>query len=91
MAYNVNPFLERRSKRNTSDQEFALVFSPKILEKIPDGVFKSGVHIYRSAPGGGKTTILRAFTPSVLRSFWRAKGSNELKESFPLFVEKGCG
>ncbi|MDP2430878.1 MAG: hypothetical protein Q8O33_02490, partial [Pseudomonadota bacterium] len=27
--------------------------------------------------------------PSVLRSFWRAKGNNELKESFPLFVEKG--
>lgn len=89
MAYNVNPFLERRSERTTSDQEFALVFSPKILEKLSDEVFKGGVHIFRSAPGGGKTTILRAFTPSVLRSFWRAKGNNELKESFPLFVEKG--
>ncbi|MBN8214259.1 MAG: hypothetical protein J0M09_15145 [Xanthomonadales bacterium] len=89
MAYNVNPFLERRSERTTSDQEFALVFSPKILEKLSDEAFKGGVHIFRSAPGGGKTTILRAFTPSVLRSFWRAKGSNELKESFPLFVEKG--
>lgn len=89
MAYNVNPFLERRSERTTSDQEFALVFSPKILEKLSDEAFKGGVHIFRSAPGGGKTTILRAFTPSVLRSFWRAKGTSELKESFPLFVEKG--
>lgn len=89
MAYNVNPFLERRSERTTSDQEFALVFSPKILEKLSDAAFKGGVHIFRSAPGGGKTTILRAFTPSVLRSFWRAKATNELKESFPLFVEKG--
>lgn len=89
MAYNVNPFLERRSERTTSDQEFALVFSPKILEKLSDDVFKGGVHIFRSAPGGGKTTILRVFTPSVLRSFWRAKGSNELKESFPLLVDKG--
>ena len=89
MAYNVNPFRERRSERTTSDQEFALVFSPKILEKLSDDVLKGGVHIFRSAPGGGKTTILRAFTPSVLRSFWRAKANNELKESFPLFVEKG--
>ena len=89
MAYNVNPFLERRSERTTSDQEFALVFSPKILEKLSDEVLKGGVHIFRSAPGGGKTTILRAFTPSVLRSFWRSKGNNELKESFPQFVEKG--
>jgi len=89
MAYNVNPFLERRSERTTSDQEFALVFSPKILEKLSDAAFQGGVHIFRSAPGGGKTTILRAFTPSVLRSFWRAKGNNELKESFPLFVQRG--
>lgn len=89
MAYNVNPFLERRSERTTTDQEFALVFSPKILEKLSDNVFAGGVHIFRSAPGGGKTTILRAFTPSVLRSFWHAKGNSELKESFPLFVEKG--
>ncbi|QND79579.1 hypothetical protein H4W19_14695 [Pseudoxanthomonas mexicana] len=90
MAYNVNPFLERRSERTTSDEEFALVFSPKILEKLPEQAFKSGVHIFRSAPGGGKTTILRAFTPSVLRSFWRSRGNNELKESFPQFVEKGA-
>lgn len=89
MAYNVNPFLERRSERTTSDQEFALVFSPRILEKLSNEAFKGGVHIFRSAPGGGKTTILRAFTPSVLRSFWRSRGANELKESFPLFVEKG--
>lgn len=89
MAYNVNPFLERRSERTTTDEEFALVFSPKILEKLSDSVLSAGVHIFRSAPGGGKTTILRAFTPSVLRSFWHAKGNSELKESFPLFVEKG--
>lgn len=89
MVYNVNPFLERRSERSTSDQEFALVFSPKVLEKLSDEIFKGGVHIFRSAPGGGKTTILRAFTPSVLRSFWRSRGNNELKESFPQFVEKG--
>lgn len=89
MAYNVNPFRERRSERTTSDQEFVLVFSPKILEKLSDDILKGGVHIFRSAPGGGKTTILRAFTPSVLRNFWRAKGDSELKESFPLFVKKG--
>lgn len=89
MAYNINPFLERRSERTTSDQDFAALFSPKVLEKLPDEVLQGGLHIFRSAPGAGKTTILRAFTPSVLRSFWRARATNELKESFPLFVKKG--
>ena len=89
MAYSVNPFLERRSERTTSDEEFTLVFSPKILEKFSDEVFQGGIHVFRSAPGGGKTTILRAFTPSVLQKFWRSKNVIELKESFPLFVKRG--
>lgn len=73
MVYRSNPFLERMSERTTSDQEFVHLFSPKILEKLQDDCFEGAVHVFRSAPGGGKTTILRAFTPNALRAFWYAR------------------
>ena len=73
MAYRANPFLERMSERTTSDQEFVHLFSPKILEKLDDNCLDGGVHVFRSPPGGGKTTILRAFTPNALRAFWHAR------------------
>lgn len=81
MAYRANPFLERMSEQTTSDQEFVRLFSPKILERIPDEAFGSGVRIFRSPPGGGKTTLLRAFTPSALRAFWNAQHVQDISET----------
>lgn len=88
MAYRSNPFLERVSERTTSDQEFVRTFSPKLLERLPDGVFGGGVHMFRSPPGGGKTTLLRAFTPAALRAFWNARQSSEMIDSFQGLVTK---
>jgi hypothetical protein len=82
MAYRANPFLERMSERTTSDQEFVRLFSPKILERLAEDAFSSGVLIFRSAPGGGKTTLLRAFTPPALRAFWNARHVQELSEAY---------
>jgi hypothetical protein len=89
MAYSTNPFLERMSERTTSDLEFVSLFSPKILEKLPDTVFEPGVHVFRSAPGGGKTTLLRAFTPQALRAFWNSRRSPDLAESFQKLLQRG--
>jgi hypothetical protein len=82
MVYRANPFLERMSERTTSDQEFVRLFSPKILERLPDVAFAGAVHIFRSPPGGGKTTLLRAFTPSALRAFWNARRVQEMSEAY---------
>ena len=82
MAYRSNPFLERMSERTTSDQDFVRLFSPKILERIPDDAFGGAVHVFRSPPGGGKTTLLRAFTPSALRAFWNTRKLPEMNESY---------
>src|SRR5690606_17743786 len=89
MAYHTNPFLERMSERTTSDIDFVRLFSPKILEKLPEDSFSGGVHIFRSAPGAGKTTLLRAFTPTALRSFWSSRRAPELAESFQKLVSRG--
>jgi hypothetical protein len=89
MAYRANPFLERMSERTTSDQEFVRLFSPKILEKLEDTAFESGVTVFRSAPGAGKTTLFRAFTPTSLRSFWRAQNSPDIGEAYRRLETRG--
>jgi hypothetical protein len=89
MAYRANPFLDRMSERTTSDQEFVRRFSPKIIERIPDNPYDGGVHIFRSAPGGGKTTLLRAQTPSALRAFWNARQVEQTSEAYQRLLERG--
>jgi hypothetical protein len=87
MAYRANPFLERMSER-TSDQEFVRLFSPKILERLAEDAFEGAIHIFRSPPGGGKTTLLRAFTPTALRAFWNARRVQEMTESYQRLVAR---
>src|SRR5687767_8333455 len=52
-----------------------------MLERLPEPVLKSGVHVFHSPPGGGKTTLLRTFTPGVLRGFWNARHGDEITET----------
>ena len=88
MAYRANPFLERMSEK-TSDQEFVRLFSPKILERLEEDAFNGGVTLFTSPPGGGKTTLLRAFTPLALRAFWNARLAPEMSESYQRLVSHG--
>src|ERR1035437_1462185 len=61
----------------TSDQEFVRLFSPKILDRLHEDAFNGAVHLFTSPPGGGKTTLLRAFTPTALRAFWNARAGQD--------------
>lgn len=88
MAYRANPFLERMSERTTSDQTFVRLFSPKILERLEEDALEGAIHIFRSPPGGGKTTLLRAFTPAALHAFWNAGRSNDTNESYRSLVAR---
>lgn len=82
MAYRPNPFLQRMAERSTSDQEFVKLFSPRMIEQLDDQAFDGAVHIFRSPPGGGKTTLLRAFAPPALRAFWNARKAPDMAESY---------
>ena len=88
MAYRANPYLERMSE-HTSDQEFVRLFSPRILERLSDSSFEGAVHVFRSPPGGGKTTLLRAFTPTALKAFWNARSVDEISESYQGLLSRG--
>jgi len=89
MAVFGNPFKERATDRTASDDAFVRIFSPKILENLTADEFKGGVHLFVSPPGGGKTTLCRAFTPSVLNSFWKARDIPDMKESAKVLIDLG--
>ena len=86
-----NPFSMRASEKMTSDDVFISLFSEASLYKLKDLSEKGGLWgnltYICSAPGGGKTTMLRCFSPSVLQ-----KVNNNKKDNDRLFKAlKGMG
>lgn len=67
MRETRNPFKLRRSENIDTDTTFLSLFEPGILEVIADKGLPETVQLIRSAAGGGKTSLLRLFTPNVLR------------------------
>lgn len=67
MRESRNPFRLRRSENIDTDTAFLTLFEPGILDVLSDRGLPSTVQLIRSAAGGGKTSLLRLFTPSVLR------------------------
>ena len=68
MITEINPFFTRASEYVELDDKFLNLFSPEVLSlfKNENNIWRN-VTILRSAPGGGKTTLLRMFTPKVLK------------------------
>lgn len=68
MRVNINPFYSRASESIGLDDHFIKLFSPDVLDIIDSNSNQiwSMVNIFRSSPGGGKTTLLRLFTPEIL-------------------------
>jgi hypothetical protein len=64
-----NPFrartLEQQSQAGIDD--FLNIFSPGVLDLLPDGVWDR-LLVIRSAPGFGKTSLMNAFNAGVLRA-----------------------
>ena len=70
-----NPFRVRASTRAVSDDQFIKTFAASAVEILQDPTSPwAGLVFVRSAPGGGKTTLLRLLTPGALK---RAIGYGE--------------
>lgn len=65
----INPFFARASEYIELDDKFLNLFSPEVLNIFNQGDTKiwNNVTILRSSPGGGKTTLLKMFTPQILK------------------------
>lgn len=63
-----NPFRVRASARAVSDDQFIKTFAASAVEILRDPSNPWGGLVFvRSAPGGGKTTLLRLLTPGSLK------------------------
>ena len=79
MRESRNPFRLRSSESIDTDTTFLSLFEPGVLDVLEDRGLPTNVQLIRSAAGGGKTSLLRLFTPSVLRRLHvRRSEENEL-------------
>lgn len=81
-----NPFKLRASEKIESEVGFLRLFSPHVLEalhnKHQSGELWENILLIHSSPGGGKTSLLRAFEPASLITLLNNKSSPEYKTLF---------
>ncbi len=85
-----NPFRLRASEQIESDVVFLRLFGPAMLTSLR--LAQQGVEcfrIIRSAPGGGKTTLMRLFTPGPLKALCAHKEQMDFKELYGALHEIG--
>ena len=61
-----NPFTMRASEQIENNSTFLRLFGGHVLEIMSEEMFLPKVHVFLSAPGGGKTSLFRLFTPDSL-------------------------
>jgi hypothetical protein len=90
MRIDVNPFFARASEDTGEGDKFLQLFSPEILDVFEVERIWTIVNIIRSAPGGGKTTLLKIFTPTILLNIQKSISyNNHYQELYNIL--KGLG
>jgi hypothetical protein len=87
MRSSINPFFARASEYIGSDGRFIKLFSPEILFLFKEYPILNTVNIFRSSPGGGKTTLLRLFTPRILLEIINNQKHDSCKDIFKILKE----
>ncbi len=81
-----NPFRLRTAEDINDVDEFLRLFAPAALDVLDTNNFWNNLHVIQSAPGGGKTTLLRLFTPSSLTTLFSLRRNEDLKELYGKLV-----
>lgn len=77
-----NPFRLQTAESIDSDSDFLRLFGHGVLDLLPEDALSGRPLFIRSAPGGGKTSLLKLFTPSVLQHLVAMKGNDAVKDLF---------
>lgn len=85
-----NPFRMRASEHIASDTTFLRLFGSGVLDLVTDENAFSHPQIFRSAPGGGKTSMLRVFTPTSLVNLQASRHSEELRDLYSKMKSLGA-
>jgi hypothetical protein len=81
MKDHRNPFLLQASEHIEADLTFVRLFGPGTLDLLK-AEHSITTKIFFSAPGGGKTSLLRLFTPGPLLELHRHRDVADCKELF---------
>ena len=86
-----NPFRMRASEHIASDTTFLRLFGAGVLDRIErSDPFDRPVVFFRSAPGGGKTSLLRVFTPSCLVNLQANRQNDEYRDLYDSMKKIGA-
>ena len=85
-----NPFRLRASEQATIEDQFLSLVGPDVLDLLPKDQLWDRLVIIESAPGAGKTTILRLFTPTSLRLLERLKDQDAYRLLSDQLTELGA-
>ena len=85
-----NPFRLRASEQATIEDQFLSLVGPDSLDLLPKDQLWDRLVIIESAPGAGKTTILRLFTPGSLRLLNRLKDQDAYRPLSEQLTEVGA-
>lgn len=77
-----NPFRMQAAENIESEDAFVRLYSPSVLEFLNGEYLFTKVHLFRSAPGAGKTSLLRLFTPSSLISIHAHRTRDSCRDLF---------
>ncbi len=77
-----NPFRLRASEHIESEETFIRLFSPDVLEIFGNNDIWGKPQIIRSAPGGGKSSLLRLFTPQSLLTIYEMRTRDHTEDLF---------
>ena len=79
-----NPFKLLTSEQIKHDEMFLGLFEPGMLDMLQkeDESLWNRLYIIRSSPGGGKTTLLRLFTPHTLKALHSLRSRENYREIF---------
>lgn len=85
-----NPFRLQTAESIDSDADFLRLFGPGVLDLLPEDALRGRPLFIRSAPGGGKTSLLKLFTPSVLQHLVAMKTNEATKDLFSTLKRLGA-
>src|SRR5262245_50032200 len=85
-----NPFRLQAAEHIESETDFLKLFGPGVLDLLPDEAPFARTQFIRSAPGGGKTSLLKLFTPNVLHSLVALRQYPDHKDLFQRVRQLGA-
>lgn len=84
-----NPFRLRASEHIESEATFLRLFEPAMLDLLPKSDLWELPLVLRSAPGGGKTSLMRLFTPQVLLTLHAYRTRDDCRELYSRLEDFG--